>query len=426
MAGEPIREEKLVKDLQTKEVYHFVDSEKGIDQKSREIYKNKDLEVHYPIGFEGGPKYKNAQVFTFEGFGGALPVGIVKSAKFGLGFTSVLKSFIDYLEENFTIKEIVFLKSGTSSLDKNAKRLVLTESNFRSIYDVVKNLLDRQRDDRLAASEDQMARLFPKEVKKAARKYVKNTIASAVATWGNSLSEFSEGDRQSVKDLFDKLALTDGFFTADAVLKTKEAIDATYIDDVISQYEELMQQKHETEQLEKKWQKLLKKHSWIFSYIFAFPIILHQDEAFVGGKGLSNKDGKVTDFLVKNNLTENVAFVEIKTHKTELLKGGKPYRGSDVFSMSSDLTGGVAQVLNQRDNFQKHFATHRMNSPEVPFETFNSKCVVLMGSLADLDKKQIASFELFRSNSKDVEIITFDELLERFRSIKTLMAGKTP
>lgn len=70
-----------MKDLKTKEVYHFADTEKGIDQKSRAVYRNRDLEIHYPIGFDGCHKYKNAHVFTFEGFGGALPVGIVKSAK---------------------------------------------------------------------------------------------------------------------------------------------------------------------------------------------------------------------------------------------------------------------------------------------------------------------------------------------------------
>ena len=227
-----------------------------------------------------------------------------------------------------------------------------------------------------------------------------------------------------MKDLFDKLALTEDFFTTETLLKTKETVDATYIDDVIKEYESLMKQQSETKPLEKKWQAFLEKHSWIFYYIFSFPIILLDDEAYVGGKNLSNKDGKVTDFIVKNNLTDNVAFIEIKTHKTALLKKGTPYRGTDVFAMSSDLSGGVTQVLNQRDNFQKHFATHKMNSNEA-FETFNSKCVVLMSSLSNLDKKQIPSFELFRSNSKDVEILTFDELLDRFKNIKNLMAGKT-
>ena len=65
-----------------------------------------------------------------------------------------------------------------------------------------------------------------------------------------------------------------------------------------------------------------------------------------------------------------------------------------------------------------------MNSEDKGFETFNSKCVVLMGSISDLSDKELGSFELFRSNSKDVEILTFDELLARFNNLKELMMGK--
>jgi len=131
----------------------------------------------------------------------------------------------------------------------------------------------------------------------------------------------------------------------------------------------------------------------------------------------------VTDFLLKNNLTDNVAFLEIKTHVSELIKKGKPYRGKDVYSMSPSLTGAISQVLNQRDNFQKSYATLRLESDE-PFQTFNSKCVVLMGKSQKLTKDQLRSFELLRSNSRDVEIITFDELFQKIENIQNLIEGK--
>ena len=124
--------------------------------------------------------------------------------------------------------------------------------------------------------------------------------------------------------------LKDGFFTSDTLLKTKSRLDEHYLEDVIAQFSKLMSQKGETVRLEKKWQAFLKKHSWMFSYMFSFPIILLKDEAYVGGKNLSNKNGKVTDFIVKNGLTDNVAFIEIKTHKTALIKKGSAYRGTDV------------------------------------------------------------------------------------------------
>ena len=96
------------------------------------------------------------------------------------------------------------------------------------------------------------------------------------------------------------------------------------------------------------------------------------------------------------------------------------YRGDDVFSAAKDLTGCINQVLNQRDNFQKEFYTTKGKTKE-DFETFNSKCVVLIGSIKKLSEKQRYSFELFRSNSRDVEIMTFDELQTKIESLQTLM-----
>ncbi|MBD3654676.1 Shedu immune nuclease family protein [Kangiella sp.] len=424
MADEPIREEQLKRNLATKEVYHFVDSEKGIDQICREVFKRSDKVVHYPIGFNGGPKYSKVKQFIYEGFGNQLPVGVSKSSSRGLGFTKVLKPLIEFIEASFPTDTIRIIKTGESAFSADRKTLTLSESDLIKLHEVFQHNLDIQKQDREVLASEELHNLFPDAVDSAEREYVKNSISTALSTWKQSLDEFSNTDKEAIKELFEKLMLADGFISPESLLKTKETIDEQYIDDVIADYEKLMQQKTETENLEKKWQGFLKKHSWIFSYIFSFPIILHEDEAYVGGKGISNKNGKVTDFLVKNNLTNNVAFIEIKTHKTDLVKKGAAYRGNDVFSMSSDLSGGISQVLNQRDNFQKQFAIHKMNSEDKGFETFNSKCVVLMGSISDLSDKELGSFELFRSNSKDVEILTFDELLARFNNLKELMMGK--
>lgn len=171
--------------------------------------------------------------------------------------------------------------------------------------------------------------------------------------------------------------------------------------------------------LEKRWQAFLKENSWIFSYIFAQPVILYRDEAYVGGKNIDNQNGKFNDFLIKNSLSDNVSFLEIKTHKTKLLEN-TAYRGNDVFSASKDLTGCINQVLNQRDNFQKEFYQQKVKS-RGDFETFNSKCVVLIGCISDLNDEQKYSFELLRSNSRDVEIITFDELKSKIESFQTIL-----
>jgi len=330
-----IKQEKLHQSIAQKKVYYYVDSERGINQKSREIYKHKDIEVHYPIAYFGGPKYNYTRKFEYIGFNGKLPVGVIKSPSKGLGFTKVLKPLMDYLESNFKIEKIKILKKGKSGFSTNRRILSFVEDDLGNLHKMFQTNLLKHKQENSLLTVEQLHRLFPKQVKKGAKKYIPNSVSSALSTWGQSLSEFSDRDKNSIKELFDKLTLTRNFLNTDTLLKTKETLDEQYIEDVIRQFKLLLKQKKETKTLEKKWQKFLKKHSWIFSFIFSYPIILFEDEAYVGGKNISNKDGKVTDFLIKNNLTQNVAFIEIKTHKTKIFKRAKAYRGTDVFATST-------------------------------------------------------------------------------------------
>jgi len=420
---EPIKEERILKQTKGFTQYEYEDSEKKIKKVSREVFHKKDIEIHYPWGFSRPEKYPNIKQFIYEGFGGKLPVGVYKVSTFGYGFNSKLQPLGDYLGEELKIETVKIIKTGTPRIDKGNKEIVITEDVLRKWHTTFHVKIEQQKQDRIVLAQQELKQVYPSDIKDVQLKYVKNSVAEVIATWGSALSEFSDKDKAAIKEMFDKLSLTDDFLTAQTLLDTKSKIDKKYIQDVLGEFKTLMKISTDSDATEKKWQGFLNMHSWIFSHIFSFPIILFEDEAFVGGKNISNKNGKVTDFLIKNNLTDNVAFVEIKTHKTELIKKGKSYRGNDVFAMSPDLSGAISQVLNQRDNFQKHFATLKMDTEE-DFETFNSKCVVLMGKIKDLEVKQIRSFELIRGNSKDVEIITFDELQNRIENIQKLIEGK--
>lgn len=418
-----IKEERILKETSTSTTYEFEDSEKKIKLTSKEIYHKDDREIHFPWNYDGKQKYTNIKRFVYEGFEGKLPVGVYKVATFGYGFNSKLQPIGDYLGSELKIETVRIRKEGKVKIDLTNKEITITAEVLRKWYDIFQAKLDQQKQDRSILAQTQLKLSFPTEIKDVVHNYVRNSIYEVISTWDNSADKFSEKDKTSIKEMFDKLTLTEDFLNTKTLLETKSKIDKKYIEDVIADFKKHLSLTADTDSTEKKWQAFLNTHNWIFSYVFSFPVILFQDEAFVGGKNLSNKNGKVTDFLIKNHLTANVAFLEIKTHKTKLIKKGKAYRGNDVFAMSMDLSGALSQVLNQRDNFQKHYATLRMDTDE-HFESFNSKCVVLMGQVRDLEPKQLRPFELIRSNSKDVEIITFDELLERVEGIQKLISGE--
>jgi len=414
--------EKIEKNMATKIVYYFYDTEENIEQLSKEVYKNKDMFVHYPRGFEGGQKYRTIKKFTYLGFKGKPPVGTVKSPVFGYGFTKKLNPFSKHINDNFNFKEVIIKKGGETKIDKIKNILHLSERSLQNLHNTFDDVFKKNKAETASVLATVMHDLFPAIAKKPKKNYIANALSSSLSSWGNSIDEFSDSDKKAISELFDKLSIGTDFLTSDSLKKTKEIVDNKYIEETLKKFDKLFKQTTGTATLEKKWQQFLKENSWVFSSVFSQPVILYKDEAYVGGKSIENKGGKFTDFLIKNSLSDNVSFFEIKTHKTKLLEDA-PYRGNDVFSATKELTGCINQVLNQRDKFQKTFSSLKLES-EQQFETFNSKCVVLVGAFSDLTKKQKYSFELLRSNSRDVEIITFDEIKKKIESLKVIMSGQ--
>ena len=160
------------------------------------------------------------------------------------------------------------------------------------------------------------------------------------------------------------------------------------------------------------WQNLFKNNSWVLAQLFSHPmIIINNDKAYLGGKGIENQGGKIVDFIYKNRLTENTALIEIKTPATKLLSG--QYRNT-VFPVSSELSGSVKQMLIYRDELQKSYFNLIAHSAQ-KFQVFNPKCIVIIGciEIEKFTETQQKSFEIFRSELRNIEIMTFDELFNK-------------
>jgi len=156
------------------------------------------------------------------------------------------------------------------------------------------------------------------------------------------------------------------------------------------------------------WQKTLKKYSWILSLAISEPTVIFNKEAFLGGKNIKNKKGNIIDFIYLNKLSESCALIEIKTPQTKLL--GKRYR--NVYSISTEFTGALNQLLNYKESFQKDFYSLVYNSKD-KFNLISPKCYLIIGNQELMNKEEIKSFELFRKNISNVTILTYDELFEK-------------
>ncbi|MEC0234878.1 DUF4263 domain-containing protein [Paenibacillus kribbensis] len=175
--------------------------------------------------------------------------------------------------------------------------------------------------------------------------------------------------------------------------------------------------KNKENSMESTWHEFFIQHNWVLSQCFSLPFILFKDKAYAGGKDLSNRGGSVLDFIYKNNLFENVAILEIKTPLTQLI--GQEYRNS-VFSISADLSGSLNQLLHYKDRLQKEYYVNKYNT-KTAFHALNPKCVLLIGTLEGLGESEKQNFELFRSELRTIEIITYDELFEKIKLLKDLL-----
>lgn len=161
---------------------------------------------------------------------------------------------------------------------------------------------------------------------------------------------------------------------------------------------------------EEYWQKLFSENTFVLSQVFAAPIVVIQEKAYVGGSTFTKEGGKLADYLLAGTDSRQALIVEIKTPTTKLL-GGK-YRSG--FSMSPELTGAIGQVRGYQVQLMESRAYIFESHPLTPGK-LTPRCVLVIGNgSAELDtEEKRRAFELFRTSLSGVELITFDELFKK-------------
>lgn len=178
------------------------------------------------------------------------------------------------------------------------------------------------------------------------------------------------------------------------------------------------------------WQNFFERNSWIFGYGLQFilnvPLQDKKLEQVVEGFDIVTRGKRVDALLKSRGIISSLCFAEIKTHKTALI--ANEYRPA-VFPPSTELAGGISQiqktVQSSLENLKTKISPTNSTGDPTGEELFlyKPKSFLLIGTLDQfksehgINKEKFSSFEIFRKSVKDIEIITFDELLERARFI---------
>lgn len=339
-----------------------------------------------------------------------LPSGFIKDIRYGLGLKKEYRAIISAIEEQTEHKCIAIGGEKTGDTDYGYFHL-----NFNDFDEM------RRSCNRITERARKVARIT-KEV--TAYNYIACYLGNnqrPLPTDNDAISKMlrlkiTNTDKQAAMNLIagDKVAVkqTDPVTLA----KLKSDIELVSLERLISSYECLLTKNTK----EDTWQELFNQNPFILSLAFGYPAIKISDQASVGGKRLSGDGEKITDYLIKNGVTNNLALIEIKKPSSVLLNK-TAYRGS-VYCASTELTGSVTQVLDQSYQLQQNIATIKNNNRLYDIESYAVHCILIIGTIPD-DEDKKKSFEIYRRNSKNVQIITFDELLLKLKQLHEFLSN---
>lgn len=173
---------------------------------------------------------------------------------------------------------------------------------------------------------------------------------------------------------------------------------------------------------EEYWQKLFTDNpNILFSIIPTVGQIICK-KPYMGGKAVTNSGGTISDFMYKCG-ERNISIIEIKKPTTKLMEG--KYR-NEVYSPSIELSSAIVQLRKQKDTLLKEYYEKKYNSEKqgVKFDAYDPKTYLIIGNSANLLENEIDSFELYRNGLKDIEIITFNEIIDKLNLIYNSLTNK--
>lgn len=349
-----------------------------------------------------------------------LPSCFVKDYDYGLGLIRSHRLIVEVIEDLCDCTEICISGSHESGFDEGNEIFYISTQDFEELRKSINRINDNAREAASAINEGNIYNtLGPKIGSKRiriqlGRSPIRQRITRFVSEGHDPLSE---EEQDAVLDMMTRNAKSISQNKPEKLALLKSDIELVTLDNLIDRFQLMMKKA----QPEDAWQQFLGQNPFILSLAFGYPILLVAGQAMVGGHRVSGSGGKIADFLIKNSLSNNCSIVEIKKPSTDILMKS-PYR-ANVYAPSKDLSGAINQVLDQKFHLEKEITSIKDNSGIYDMNTYSVHCCIIIGRMPK-NEEEVKSFELFRGNSKNVEILTFDELLERMRNLRSFLKSK--
>jgi hypothetical protein len=174
------------------------------------------------------------------------------------------------------------------------------------------------------------------------------------------------------------------------------------------------------------WHHFLKQHHWLLGLNIDLRFI--QDFIDEPNLGISNTDGKGSSKGDLLAMLDFIRLVELKTPNTKIFTQNKRSTSrTNTWSFSDDFIDGISQCLAQKTDWEKYHRSKditkdnqvlsqdllRTVDPKVIFIIGNKRKEIPNTSTHEDIIKKRDTFERFRRNNRNIDILTYDELFER-------------
>ncbi len=173
------------------------------------------------------------------------------------------------------------------------------------------------------------------------------------------------------------------------------------------------------------WEKFFLQNQWIFGYGLRYQLLrLLQNQANYGGADYTQKGGQKGEFLMNTEGEERfTVLVEIKRPDSLFFDSNSakhPYRNG-VPGFSTEFSNAISQVQVNTNRWEVEGSRRDRDRDllsRAGIHTIAPRSILIYGNTNQLvDEDRRRSFELFRYNLRNPDIITFDELLDRAKFI---------
>ena len=345
-----------------------------------------------------------------------LPSGFIKNFDYGLGLAKDYRFIVEAVESLSKCTEIMISKSEPTSISENREIFTISATDFecarKKLNSITRICQTAARSVKDVSTYNILAESLglPEKTAQSGRHPLRKFFTSTA----QGQEPLADNEQEAVLSTITRHTKSIAETKPESLAKLRGNIELVTLERLSERYAEMLRKKLK----ESSWQEFFHENPFILNMAFGYPVIKVQDQASVGGRKISGSGEKFSDFLVKNSLTNNTAIFEIKTPHAVLLNK-KPFR-EGVYTPSAELSGSINQALDQKYQFQSQIAQIKNNSRIYDIESYSVHCNLIIGTMPSGDD-QLKSFEIFRRNSKDVEIVTFDELLEKLKQLKNFL-----